>query len=100
MVAPFTNGTHVHHGVTARLYNAWLLRIPLCRAHYKTIAAVRCDVHCCCRDGKPTFAVVLGEVVLFHIADAVAGHSPSGKLVVEGGGAVPTVASCFVVLQV
>jgi hypothetical protein len=28
-------------------------------------------------------AVVLGEVVLWHIADGVAGRSPSGKLVVD-----------------
>lgn len=37
----------------------------------------------CCRDGKPSNSVVLGEVVLFHIADGVAGRSPSGKLVVD-----------------
>eukprot|EP00882_Tetradesmus_deserticola_P017456 GHRQ01018698.1.p1 GENE.GHRQ01018698.1~~GHRQ01018698.1.p1 ORF type:complete len:206 (+),score=55.50 GHRQ01018698.1:509-1126(+) len=35
------------------------------------------------RDGKPSSAVVLAEVVLFHIADGVAGRSPSGKLVVD-----------------
>uniref|UniRef100_A0A383W8H8 Flavin reductase like domain-containing protein n=1 Tax=Tetradesmus obliquus TaxID=3088 RepID=A0A383W8H8_TETOB len=35
------------------------------------------------RDGKPSNSVVLGEVVLFHIADGVAGRSPSGKLVVD-----------------
>jgi flavin reductase (DIM6/NTAB) family NADH-FMN oxidoreductase RutF len=40
-------------------------------------------MRCCCRDGKPSNAVVLGEVVLFHIADGVAGRSPSGKLVVD-----------------
>jgi hypothetical protein len=37
----------------------------------------------CCRDGKPSNAVLLGEVVLFHIADGVAGRSPSGKLIVD-----------------
>jgi flavin reductase (DIM6/NTAB) family NADH-FMN oxidoreductase RutF len=37
----------------------------------------------CCRDGKPSNAVVLGEVVMFHIADSVAGRSPTGKLVVD-----------------
>eukprot|EP00775_Hariotina_reticulata_P007916 gene7916-8112_t len=35
------------------------------------------------RSGAASSAVVLGEVVLLHIADGVAGRSPSGKLVVD-----------------
>lgn len=34
-------------------------------------------------DGKPTTTVIIGEVVMFHIADGVAGKSPSGKLIVD-----------------
>ena len=37
-----------------------------------------------CRAGKVTCTVVLGEVVMFHIAEAVASRSPhSGKLIVD-----------------
>jgi hypothetical protein len=35
------------------------------------------------RTGKDTVSVVLGEVVLAHIAEGVAGRSPTGKLVVD-----------------
>jgi hypothetical protein len=37
----------------------------------------------CHRTGRDTVAVVLGEVVLAHIAEGVAGRSPTGKLVVD-----------------
>jgi hypothetical protein len=33
--------------------------------------------------GAPTAAVVIGEVVMAHVAEAVAGRSPTGKLVVD-----------------
>lgn len=35
------------------------------------------------RNSKDTVAVVLGEVVMLHIAEGVAGSSPTGKLVVD-----------------
>jgi flavin reductase (DIM6/NTAB) family NADH-FMN oxidoreductase RutF len=35
------------------------------------------------RNGAPSSAVVIGEVVLAHVAEAVTGRSPSGKLVVD-----------------
>jgi hypothetical protein len=35
------------------------------------------------RNSKDTVAVVLGEVVMLHIAEGVAGRSPTGKLVVD-----------------
>lgn len=34
-------------------------------------------------DEKPTTTVIIGEVVMFHIADGVSGKSPSGKLIVD-----------------
>lgn len=37
------------------------------------------------RDGKPSNAIVIGEVVLVHVAEAVTGRSPSGKVVVDPG---------------
>ena len=37
-----------------------------------------------CSAGEVTCTVVLGEVVMFHIAEAVASRSPnSGKLIVD-----------------
>lgn len=36
-----------------------------------------------CRNSKDTVAVVLGEVVMLHVAEGVAGASPTGKLVVD-----------------
>ncbi|KIZ02461.1 hypothetical protein MNEG_5495 [Monoraphidium neglectum] len=33
--------------------------------------------------GKPSGAIVIGEVLLIHVAEAVTGRSPTGKLVVD-----------------
>lgn len=35
------------------------------------------------KDGRPSTAVVIGEVVQFHVAEAVTARSPTGKLVVD-----------------
>jgi flavin reductase (DIM6/NTAB) family NADH-FMN oxidoreductase RutF len=41
------------------------------------------------KTGKDTGAVVLAEVVRFHVAEAVAGRSPTGKLVVDAAALAP-----------
>lgn len=62
-------------------------RNPYCSDLYLLYAADKfllgAVLHLYCRTGKETASIVLGEVVLVHIADGVAGRSPSGKLVVD-----------------
>jgi hypothetical protein len=58
-------------------HNLW--RGSIKHVLYVLVCRVLCDV----RSGAASSAVVLGEVVLLHIADGVVGRSPSGKLVVD-----------------
>jgi len=41
------------------------------------------------KTGAPTGAIVLAEVVRFHVAEGVAGRSPTGKLVVDAASLRP-----------
>jgi flavin reductase (DIM6/NTAB) family NADH-FMN oxidoreductase RutF len=41
------------------------------------------------KSGKETGAIVLAEVVRFHVAEGVAGRSPTGKLVVDAAALAP-----------
>jgi len=43
----------------------------------------KCCPRCACSRSVVTTTVVIGEVVLAHIAEAVADKSPSGKVVVN-----------------
>jgi flavin reductase (DIM6/NTAB) family NADH-FMN oxidoreductase RutF len=70
---------------------AGLTRLPSARVAPPRIAEAGVALECVLRevhnvaggDGKPSSAVVIGQVVLAHVHPAVAGASPSGRLVVD-----------------
>jgi len=68
-----------------------LTPVPSAKIAPPRVGESACQMECVLRHtydikdagGKVTTTIIIGQVVLMHIADGVAGKSPSGKLIVD-----------------